>query len=125
MQGKSARETCPIWILNTLLKKDQISFEELIEEGKDSYSRGTVNKYLGEVYEKGHVDRKGRRGKYFITLKGKKFLLDYSREGIEKANDQWLETIANLSQEGHARILTKKELEKMGEFWQDLSKISK
>ncbi len=125
MQGKSAREACPIWILNTLLKKGQMSFEELVEEGKDRYSRGTINKYLNEEYEKGNISREGRRGKYFIELKGKQLLLNYSNDELEKANIQWLETIANLSQEGHARILTKKEIEKMEPFWQDLSKTSK
>jgi len=124
-QGKSARETCPIWILNSLLREEKMSFEELIKAGEASYSRGTINKYLSEEYEKSNINREGRRGKYFLTLKGKNFLLNYSHEKLETANLQWLETIANLSQEGHARILTKNELEKMGRFWQDLSRISK
>ena len=100
-----------------------MSFEELIEEGKESYARGTINKYLGEEYEKGHVNREGRRGKYFLSMKGKQWLFDFSSTTLENANNQWLETTIKLAQEGHARILTKKELEEEAKHWQDASKL--
>jgi predicted transcriptional regulator len=122
-QGKSARETCPIWILNSLLREGKMSFEELIKAGEVNYSRGTINKYLGEEFEKGNVDRKGRRGKYFITSEGKKHLFEISTTNLEKANHQWMQIAVKLVQEGHGRILTNEELEKLKIQTYDLSKL--
>jgi predicted transcriptional regulator len=70
-QGISARETCPDEILTTLLDS-QLGFEQMVTKLSSSYARGTISKYLTEVFDKGYVDRKGRRGKYFLTAKGKK-----------------------------------------------------
>lgn len=70
-QGISARETCPNEILATLLDS-QLGFEQMVTKLSQSYARGTVSKYLTELFDKGFVDRKGRRGEYFLTAKGKK-----------------------------------------------------
>jgi len=71
MQGTSAREHCPKDIELTLLEGPK-NFEALVESLKDKYSRGTINKYLGELFKDGLVTRKGRRGPYELTPKGQR-----------------------------------------------------
>jgi hypothetical protein len=68
-----------------------------------------VNKYLSELYDKGFVNRKGRRGKYSLTPRGKKEVVHRYGELSEKALNDYLSTIIQLTHEGHARILTKEE----------------
>jgi DNA-binding PadR family transcriptional regulator len=70
MRGTSAREHCPKDIELTLLEGPK-NFEALVESLKDKYSRGTINKYLGELFDSGRVTRKGRKGPYELTPKGK------------------------------------------------------
>lgn len=69
VRGVSAREKCPNDILITLLEGEK-GFEQIVETFKDKYSRGTINKYLNELFESGLVTRKGRRGPYILTRKG-------------------------------------------------------
>lgn len=68
-QGISTRETCPDDILLTLLN-DNMRFEQLVSTLK--YSRGTINKYLNELFNAEKITRRGRRGVYYLTPKGKK-----------------------------------------------------
>jgi DNA-binding HxlR family transcriptional regulator len=70
-QGTSARESCPKDIELSLLQGPK-NFEALVESLKDKYSRGTVNKYLGELFKDGLVVRQGRRGPYELTPKGER-----------------------------------------------------
>ena len=70
-QGTSARESCPKDIELSLLQGPK-NFEVLVESLKDKYSRGTVNKYLGELFKAGLVTRQGRRGPYELTPKGQR-----------------------------------------------------
>jgi predicted transcriptional regulator len=70
-QGASARENCPKDIKLALLEGPK-HFEALVESLKDKYSRGTVNKYLGELFDSGLITRKGRKGPYELTPKGKR-----------------------------------------------------
>jgi predicted transcriptional regulator len=71
-QGISARETCPDDILVILLN-GEMGFENLAEKLAKDYARATVSKYLTELYEKSpFVQRKGRRGNYYLTEKGRK-----------------------------------------------------
>jgi DNA-binding PadR family transcriptional regulator len=84
-QGTSARESCPKDIELSLLESPK-NFEALVESLKDKYSRGTINKYLGELFKAGLVTRQGRRGPYELTPKGKK---EAEREALKKkANTQ-------------------------------------
>jgi predicted transcriptional regulator len=72
MQGISARETCPDDILVVLLN-GEIGFETLVEKIGNNYSRATVSKYLTELYdEESFIKRRGRRGNYYLTEKGRK-----------------------------------------------------
>ncbi len=71
-QGISARETCPDDIL-VVLQNSEMGFENLAEKLATDYARATVSKYLTELYEKSpFVQRKGRRGNYYLTEKGRK-----------------------------------------------------
>jgi len=76
-QGISARKTCPDDILVTLLN-GEMAFEKLAEKLEADYARATVSKYLTELYEKNPlnpnppVQRRGRRGNYYLTEKGRK-----------------------------------------------------
>ena len=83
-QGKSAREECPLWILKTIHVNEKMGFEELVEKGKDCYSRGTVNKYLNEEYVNGRINRVGRRGKYFLTSEGEKWLINNFNSALQE-----------------------------------------
>ena len=109
MQGQSGRQECPRLILKNLLEQKEMSFEELVSILRGTFSRGTVNKYLTELYDNGFVSREGRRGKYSLTHEGKKEVV--RRYGVisEKALNDYLSTIIQLAHEGHARILTKEE----------------
>lgn len=69
MQGQSARQRCPEEILLTLHKEER-GFEEIVKGC--SHARGTVNKYLGELFDEDYVQRHGRQGAYFLTDKGRK-----------------------------------------------------
>ena len=117
MQGQSARQVVPLLILRCLLKKE-LTFEELVTS--IPHSRGTVNKYLNELYEKGFVDRKGRGGKYHLSSKGKKEImrqgakkLQQDVESAKEAYNEYVKNVVQLSQEGHAKILTKEEINKI------------
>ena len=110
----------PLLILRTLLEKKKAGFEELVIILKDNSSRGTVNKYLNELYDSGFITRKGRRGKYYLTAKGKVELKSRGKEKIQqhidsaqKSYDEYMRNIIQLSQEGHAKILTKEEISKI------------
>lgn len=76
-QGISARKTCPDDILVTLLN-GEMAFEKLAEKLEADYARATVSKYLTELYEKSPINpnppvqRRGRRGNYYLTEKGRK-----------------------------------------------------
>ena len=65
----STRESCPQAILIALNEKP-LGFEQIVEN--IPYSRGTVNKYLDELYQAGEVTRKRRRGVYSLTHQGRK-----------------------------------------------------
>jgi len=117
LQDQYARQEVPLLILRCLLK-EELSFEELVNN--IPHSRGTINKYLNELYEKGFVDRKGRRGKYHLTSKGKKEImrqgeqkLQHDVESAKEAYNEYMKNVIQLSQEGHAKILTKEEIEKI------------
>lgn len=70
-QGVSARENCPKDILVMLLNGGK-NFEQIVSSFEGKYSRGTINKYLNELYEKKKIRREGRRGPYVLTPKGEK-----------------------------------------------------
>jgi predicted transcriptional regulator len=120
MQGQSARQEVRLFILRSLLEKNQLGFEELVNILQKIASRGTVNKYLNELYDEGFVNRKGRRGKYFLTSSGKKEIRQLGEEKLrrnieatKKSSDEYIKNIVQLSQEGHAKILTKDEIKKI------------
>ena len=69
VQGLSARENCPGAILAALLGHD-LGFEQLVE--RTGFSRGTVNKYVEELFNEKQIGREGRRGFYCLTPKGRK-----------------------------------------------------
>ncbi|MBC7130212.1 hypothetical protein H5T51_03185, partial [Candidatus Bathyarchaeota archaeon] len=69
-RGVAARENCPKDILITLLDGPK-GFEQIVSALKKDYSRGTINKYLNELYETGLITREGRRGSYKLTTEGK------------------------------------------------------
>ena len=105
----------PLLILRTLLDKKELSFEELVSILPQS--RGTVNKYLAELFNQDFVARKGRRGKYYLSSKGKKEIKHRSAEKLQrdidaaqKSYNEYMKNIIQLSQEGHAKILTKEEI---------------
>jgi predicted transcriptional regulator len=108
MQGQSARQECPTTILKTLSEKKELPFEEIVSSLP--YSRATINKYLSELYAKGWVNRIGRRGKYYLTPKGKKEVVRLLGESNEIAFSDYQKSIIQLAQEGHAKILTKDEI---------------
>lgn len=111
MQGQPARQECPMRILQILLEKNELSFEEIVSSL--SYSRGTINKYLSELYDEKLVERKGRRGKYYLSEKGKEETVRRFGESSEKAFNDYLKSIVQLTQEGHAKILTNNEISKI------------
>jgi len=85
VKGASARENCPTDIKLALLEGPK-HFEAFVKSLKGKYSRGTINKYLGELFKDGLVTRQGRRGPYELTPKGKK---EAEREALKKkANTQ-------------------------------------
>jgi predicted transcriptional regulator len=71
VKGASARENCPTDIKLMLLEGPK-NFEALVEGLKGKYSRGTINKYLGELFKDGLVTRQGRRGPYELTPEGRR-----------------------------------------------------
>jgi predicted transcriptional regulator len=111
MQGQSTRQECPMRILQLLMEKNELSFEELVSSLP--FSRGTINKYLSELYDEKLVERKGRRGKYFLSEKGKEETVRRFGESSEKAFNDYLKTIVQLTQEGYAKILTNTEINKI------------
>ncbi|UCE29057.1 MAG: winged helix-turn-helix transcriptional regulator [Candidatus Bathyarchaeota archaeon] len=70
----STREKCRNSILRALFERN-LGFEEIIREiAKEcGYSRGTTNKYLGELYREGYIQQEKGRGprKYFLLKKGR------------------------------------------------------
>jgi DNA-binding PadR family transcriptional regulator len=85
VKGASARENCPTDIKLALLEGPK-HFEAFVKSLKGKYSRGTINKYLGELFKDGLVTCQGRRGPYELTPKGKK---EAEREALKKkANTQ-------------------------------------
>jgi DNA-binding PadR family transcriptional regulator len=110
MQGQSAREKCPLLIMKSLLK-NEMSFEKLVSTLPNS--RGTINKYLSELHDKKFVSRRGRRGKYYLTPKGKKELVRRLGKSSEEAFNEYIRTIIQLAREGHVKILTKEEENKI------------
>jgi predicted transcriptional regulator len=114
MQGQPARQECPLKILQILLEKSELSFEELVSSLP--YSRGTVNKYLSELYTENLVERRGRRGKYFLSDRGKEETVRRFGESSEKAFNDYIKSVIQLTQEGHAKILTKDEISQINSF---------
>ena len=117
IQGQSSRQEVRLLILRKLLEKKELGFEELVHILTKIASRGTVNKYLNELYDEDFVNRKGRCGKYYLTLEGKKEIkkrgiekLQRDIESTKKSYDEYVKNIIQLSQEGHGKILTKEEI---------------
>lgn len=111
MQGQSARQECPMMILKNLLEKKEQSFEELVSSLP--FSRGTINKYLSELFNEKLINRFGRRGKYFLTPRGKEEVVRRFGESNEKAFNDYMKSIIQLAQEGHAKILTNDEISRV------------
>ena len=88
-RGASARENCPTDIKLALLEGPK-HFEALVEALKGKYSRGTINKYLGELFKDGLVTRQGRRGPYELTPKGKN---EAEREALKKDNSRQIDNL--------------------------------
>lgn len=103
-RGESARAACPNDILITLLNGEK-TFEKIVEELENKYSRGTVNKYLNELYDAGLITRKGRRGPYILTPDGKK-----KAETLRRKREI-LNSIEELPPEKQAEYLEKLEKE--------------
>jgi predicted transcriptional regulator len=120
-QGLSSRETCSAQILKVLLEKKELSFEEILSTV--DFSRGTVSKYLTELFNAEFITRKGRRGKYFLTEQGKKETIKRFGELNEQAFNNYMRTIVQIAQEGHAKILTKKQIEKINNPMLDIKKL--
>jgi hypothetical protein len=80
-QGLPARTTCPSDILVSLIGGD-IGFEDLVTKLEKKYSRGTVSKYLNELYIVGKVQRRGIRGMYYLTPNG---LKEAKKQGFIRA----------------------------------------
>lgn len=114
VQGVSARENCPKDILITLLNGPK-SFEQIVSELSPKYSRGTINKYLNELYEMGEITRNGRRGPYILTPKG--------REQAERENQRRkiLKETENLSSQEIQKLLLRFEYYKLGERIRDFN----
>jgi DNA-binding HxlR family transcriptional regulator len=72
MWGMDTATRCRESILRTLYCGDA-GFEEMVEALKGVLSRGTVNKYLREMYNEGLVKQKVGRGarKYYLSDAGK------------------------------------------------------
>lgn len=70
LRGRPAGEVAHALILKSLIGQD-LGFEELVIRLDGQLSRGTVNKYLNDLYSstrefKGFVKRRGRRGRYYV-----------------------------------------------------------
>jgi hypothetical protein len=78
-------------ILKSLLGRD-LGFEKLVNKLNTQLPRGTVNKYLNNLFEskegfQDFVKRRGRRGPYYIPdEKRKKVELSLKKEGIAEVN---------------------------------------
>lgn len=112
----STRDMCLRDILLVLSKKE-MGFEELVQT--IPYSRGTVNKYLDELYRQDEVKRDGRRGKYSLTQKGIiQAIKEEFRCTLDRITTEALEGLETSIQEStdNADIIEKKfskELEKI------------
>jgi len=98
MQGESARQACPCSILIALLDKE-MKFEQIVVSVNGS--RGTINKYLTELFDNGLVKRKGRRGAYYLTQKGRKKAIAERLKGdiydlTDSFDTKWLEILRRL-----------------------------
>ena len=117
MRGESAREKCPKDILLTLLDGPK-RFEELVDILKDKYSRGTINKYLNELFSAKKITREGRRGPYLLTNKGKE-------EAEKEAQKRKINKKIDEADPGELEILKQKisELEKELNYYKIQAKI--
>lgn len=116
-RGESSRATCPRDILVTLLKGGK-TFEQIVSELRPHYSRGTINKYLNELYENELVTRVGRRGPYILTKQGEQEAKKYEeRQNI-------LEDIeTRVRAQFAARAYWLKEFERDFEYFRDILKL--
>lgn len=97
-RGESARQNCPSAILTTLLEKES-GFESIVVSV--NFSRGTVDKYLTELFQDSLVTRRGRRGAYYLTPKGcKKASMERLKGDIYNLVDsfgtKWLQILSSL-----------------------------
>jgi hypothetical protein len=120
MQGESAREVCPKDILLTLLDGPK-QFETLVDALKDRYSRGTINKYLNELFKAEKITREGRRGPYVLTNRGeeeaeKEAMKRRINEKIDRAKPEELEILKQKISELEKELNYYKIKEKIQEY---------